>query len=262
VLSGFRVGVSGLHLCLKGSKKAYGKRMRLLSLTPKTGVLAGLACLGLVATAWFTMDWVPNPARDVEPAPAAIVSLRFPDERGPVSVASSTPPSTAPAGLENQRLAPPLFIPDLISHPFWQAAGQTPEQASEYADQSSAETSIRGSLSATVGSQTSATRPQRRGSRAAALFNDAQIASMKGRLKLTPDQAAYWLPVETALREVAWSHAHERPGTKAPPTLDRNSIARLQLAAAPLIMHLREDQKRELRMLAHIVGLEKLVSQF
>jgi hypothetical protein len=85
---------------------------------------------------------------------------------------------------------------------------------------------------------------------------------VKGRLKLTQEQESYWAPVESALREMSWRHAHERPGTTAVPSIDPNSLQRLQLAAAPLIMHLREEQKRELRLLAHIVGLEKLVSQF
>ena len=43
----------------------------------------------------------------------------------------------------------------------------------------------------------------------AAAFNDAQIASVKGRLKLTQEQESYWAPVESALREMSWRHAHD-----------------------------------------------------
>ena len=36
----------------------------------------------------------------------------------------------------------------------------------------------------------------------AAVFNDAQIASIKNRLKLTKEQEPYWQEVEASLREV------------------------------------------------------------
>jgi hypothetical protein len=36
----------------------------------------------------------------------------------------------------------------------------------------------------------------------------------------------------------------------------------LKSAAFPLVMSFSDDQKRELRILAHVNGLEKLASQF
>ena len=40
-----------------------------------------------------------------------------------------------------------------------------------------------------------------------AVFNDAQIASMKDRLELTEEQQPYWQAVEASLREVAWDRS-------------------------------------------------------
>ena len=46
--------------------------------------------------------------------------------------------------------------------------------------------------------------------------------------------------------------------------IDPNSpeVARLKSAAFPLIMSLREDQKREVRQLAHTMGLAQVAAQF
>ena len=57
------------------------------------------------------------------------------------------------------------------------------------------------------------------------------------------------------------SSAGSTPGA-TPPALDPDDVERVKSAAMPLIMSLREDQKREVRMLAHVMGLEKIAAQF
>ena len=52
-----------------------------------------------------------------------------------------------------------------------------------------------------------------------AVFNDAQIASMKDRLELTKEQQPYWQAVEAWLREVVWDRSRgvrPKAGTEQP----------------------------------------------
>lgn len=94
------------------------------------------------------------------------------------------------------------------------------------------------------------------------LLSDAQIAAIKSRLSLTPQQETLWPPVETSLRKIAKT-MHERRLASASPPLDPESteVNELRTAAMPLLTQLREDQKREVRALARIIGLEAVASQ-
>jgi len=97
------------------------------------------------------------------------------------------------------------------------------------------------------------------------ILDDAQIAGLRGRLRLTADQVEYWPAVEAALRDVV--HTHLRGTSKVARggrlNIDVNSpeVQKLIWAAMPLIMRLREDQKSEVRKLARIIGLEQVASQ-
>jgi hypothetical protein len=97
-----------------------------------------------------------------------------------------------------------------------------------------------------------------------ALLSDAQIAVIKERLKLSSAQESYWPAVETALRAVARKiHATRQtdPGaTGTPIDPDSAEVQQLKSAAMPLLFQLREDQKREVRSLARIIGLEKVAA--
>ena len=44
------------------------------------------------------------------------------------------------------------------------------------------------------------------------LFNDAQLASIKARLQLTPRPGAHWPQVEQALRAISWKIATSDAG--------------------------------------------------
>jgi hypothetical protein len=100
-----------------------------------------------------------------------------------------------------------------------------------------------------------------------AVLNNAQIASIRERLKLTSYQIGLWPPVESALRDIAWQ-GHGDAGRKVASNtrgaIDPNSVPvqRLKSAAFPLIMSLSDDQKQEVRTMVRLMGLENLASQF
>jgi hypothetical protein len=98
-----------------------------------------------------------------------------------------------------------------------------------------------------------------------ALLSDIQIAGIKERLKLSPAQEQHWPGVESALRAVARKiHATRQANpaaTGAPIDPDSAEVTQLKAVAMPLLVQLREDQKREVRSLARIIGLEAVASQ-
>jgi hypothetical protein len=98
-----------------------------------------------------------------------------------------------------------------------------------------------------------------------ALLSDIQIAGIKERLKLSPAQEQHWPGVESALRAVARKiHATRQANpaaTSAPIDPDSAEVTQLKAVAMPLLIQLREDQKREVRSLARIIGLEAVASQ-
>jgi hypothetical protein len=98
-----------------------------------------------------------------------------------------------------------------------------------------------------------------------ALLSDAQIASIKDRLRLSPSQEYYWPAVENALRAVARRIHASRPSDPngaGAPLIDPEAeeVQQLKSAAMPLLFQLREDQKREVRTLARLIGLEKVAA--
>jgi hypothetical protein len=100
------------------------------------------------------------------------------------------------------------------------------------------------------------------------VLNDAQIASIKERLHLTPGQQAMWPAVEAALHNIAYTrtgaaHRHGASGTQVA-SLDPDSleVQGLKAAAIPLLMSFSDEQKTEVRGLAHVMGLDNLASEF
>jgi hypothetical protein len=105
------------------------------------------------------------------------------------------------------------------------------------------------------------------------LFNEAQLASIKNRLKLTEYQEQYWPPVENALRAIghavvrgappkttAMGYASETRLAQIDP--DSDEVQQLKSAAFPLIMSMNDDQKQQVRNIAHVMGLERVASSF
>ena len=96
-----------------------------------------------------------------------------------------------------------------------------------------------------------------------ALLSDAQIASIKERLKLSSSQESYWPAVENSLRALARKIRATRqadPNAVAMIDPDAEEVQQLKTAAMPLLVQLREDQKREVRTLARLIGLDKVAA--
>ncbi len=89
--------------------------------------------------------------------------------------------------------------------------------------------------------------------------------ALRTRLKLSPTQEEFWPAVEVTLRNVVRQHARKtrKDNPRGAPQIDVNSAEVQQLisAAVPLIMRLSEEQKREVRQLARIIGLETVASR-
>jgi hypothetical protein len=240
------------------------KRGRVLSI-----VIAGFA--GYVIGGW-------NGSVPRSPALSAAqsVALRFPQdlaEASPVTVAFATSANAAVTG--NTRLA--LFSPQ----PLVAAAPQAPAQQASAAQlpMPQAPLQVASAEQALPQPAPAAKRPNikpavaavhNRDDRAAGLMlNDAQIASIKTRLHLTPDQEQMWPAVEAALRNIAYTRSREarRHGAPANTQLasadaDGVDVRDLKSAAIPLIMSFNSEQKDEVRNLAHVMGLDQLATQF
>ena len=100
------------------------------------------------------------------------------------------------------------------------------------------------------------------------VLNDAQIAAIKSRLHLSPDQEQMWPAVEAALRTIAYSKTREgrrRGGATSTEVASLDpygpEVQGLKSAAFPLIMSFSDEQRSEVRTLAHVMGLDQLASQ-
>jgi len=244
-------------------------------------LLAG--AIGYLIGAW-------HPAAIDGDPPADKVALRFPQEWNMASPASGgTGMSTAAAAMPTAsvinagQLA--LFNPEpMVPQIDRQAAPQPAQNAGADAPmQTAARETVVSSPTRDAGESMHASSPAA-AARAAAptrtplaaarrpvndrpgyVLDDAQIASIKERLHLTPNQERMWPAVEGALRNIAYARAQaaRRPGVPdgaADP--DPDAVASLKSAAVPLIMSFDDEQKQEVRSLAHVMGLDRLASQF
>jgi hypothetical protein len=93
------------------------------------------------------------------------------------------------------------------------------------------------------------------------VLNDAQIASIKRRLNLTPDQERYWPAVEAELRKMEYAKRPAAGGSTRTASVDvsKVNVEGLKSAGYPLVMSFSDDQRRELRSLVHLLGLESVM---
>jgi hypothetical protein len=93
------------------------------------------------------------------------------------------------------------------------------------------------------------------------VLNDSQIASIKKRLSLTPEQERYWPAVEAELRKMEYSKKSAQ-GASRMTSIDMSkvNVEGLKSAGYPLVMSFSDDQRRELRSLAHLLGLESVMA--
>ncbi len=224
----------------------------------------GMACLGVLGVAGIGNLGAGLGARAIrpfEPSPADIVASRFlsDDAMEAQQVATYTTASMS------TRDEPGLFNPN-PSYPTMTASvdpGNLP--ASDPA--SLASVAAPATITRADTQITAAPSPARRrvaAGRPNAVLNDGQIASIRARLNLTRDQAQMWPAVEAALRSVSYTRS---PGVGRGATsafVDPNSaeVQQLKAVAIPLIMRLNDEQRQEVKMMAHVMGLGSLVAQF
>jgi hypothetical protein len=206
--------------------------------------------IGAVAAA-LSLAWVWHAKFADAPqlSPAAIVSSRFPAEW-----MEQTPKSVAAFVLAH---ALPREAPSPADPLDWLSRALLFDQAHQ---------DLTGSLGfetpgpRSPGSAFQAMHGPRPVSQTPTLLNDAQIASIKERLRLTSEQEELWPSVEAALRAIAWRGTRETLNSKTA-TLDPRTVQNLKTALIPFLKQLRAEQKDELRMIAHLMGLERLGSQ-
>jgi hypothetical protein len=93
------------------------------------------------------------------------------------------------------------------------------------------------------------------------VLNDSQIAGIKKRLALTPEQERYWPAVEAELRKMEYSKKSPQGGSRmASIDMSKVNVEGLKSAGYPLVMSFSDDQRRELKSLAHLLGLESVMA--
>jgi hypothetical protein len=227
-------------------------------------------------------NWNASTPRNPNLSAAQAVALRFPQElrdasaltdtavASPAALASKSALNDAQLALLNpqpmipQMPAPQAFAPQTVEQTA-QAEPAAPSRASPATPPQPARTAIPASDAKLI-----ATAARRRAERPGYILNDAQIASIKERLHLTPDQEQMWPAVEAALRNLAYTRtrdAHRRgtpDGSAQLASADSNGaeVQGLKSAAIPLLMSFNSEQKDEVRSLAHVMGLDQLATQF
>jgi len=224
--------------------------------------------IGYLLGGWHTAT-----LRSLDLSPAQAVALRFPEDQDASAASDSAPTNATNAAgimvLGNPRLAllsPAPMVPQMVP----QAAMQTAALEETAALPSPEMASPRRPAPATVQARQPVAPAHHRAERPGFMLNDSQIASIKERLRLTPDQERMWPGVEAALRNIAYAkardaHKHGAPASAAElASLSPESaeVQDLKSAAVPLIMSFNDEQKNEVRSLAHVMGLDQLASQF
>jgi hypothetical protein len=209
--------------------------------------LAALAVLAAAAIAALFVGGNAGAVRTPQAAPTDVVDTRFPPEWNGLEAVTELPatvPDTPGMELFGQSTfgyttQEPLTAALMFSPPVY--VPQSPGQAA---------------MAAAIAVTPAPPARPRPDVRSPAVFNDAQIASIRDRLKLNRNQLRHWPAVERAMRALSWQKSNGQA------TLDTARVQQLQAAIATLVETLDENQKAELRMLAHIAGLGKVAAQF
>jgi hypothetical protein len=232
---------------------------------------AAIGSLGANLGMTFGPALIAGSSQPVAQTPAEIVAARFPSQDAtlPVMPASFVTASVLPT----ERLE--LFSPSpsyrfAAVDPASRTAGEGTEQKAPNQINAAPSQAAPAKPEASK-SQPTNPAPRRVANRPNNVLNDAQIANIKRRLNLTPDQEQMWPAVETALRKIVYTKnaaeaavhaAQSASGHMAYVDPSSAEVQQLKYAALPLIMRLNDDQRREVKMMAHVMGLEGVASQF
>lgn len=264
-----------------------------MMLFTRAGLLA-LACLAMMVFAGMSVLGVslgarslrlavasPSPAEIAAPSPVETMASRFPS-------ADVTPPSQ-PATFSTASVIPvegwEAFDPGPLSGiaaaaPPWPNAAasaptaiemveprvsEPPVESAAIAEPAKVEPAMTEPAKTEPAKAPAASTPRRVASHSNNVLNDGQIASIKRRLNLTAEQEQMWPAVEAALRKIVYTktRAAQTSGSAAA-YIDPGSaeVQQLKNAALPLLRRLNDEQRREVKMLAYVMGLEAVASQF
>jgi hypothetical protein len=95
--------------------------------------------------------------------------------------------------------------------------------------------------------------------RSNAVLNESQLASIKRRLNLTPEQERYWPAIEAELRKMEYTKSQGGSRT-ASIDMSKVNVEGLKSAGFPLVMSFSDDQRRELKSLTHLLGLDSVMA--
>jgi len=252
--------------------------------TPNRGRVVPFLVAGGIG--YLLGGWHVSALRGTDLSASEAIALRFPEPLGIASPAPSAPdlPSVTDAlNASASAVAPTsatrdaqlvLFSPNpMVPHVLPQTAVQTAvvEDVGALPDPAASALHAASPVArpASLAKPAAAVAVKRRDTtRSDFVLNDAQIANIKDRLHLTPDQEQMWPAVEAALRDIAYRREQEARarGTSVSAAqaaaVDPDAVQGLKSAAVPLIMSFNAEQKDEVRNLAHVMGLDQLASQF
>jgi hypothetical protein len=190
------------------------------------------------------------PAAVAEMAPAETVNLRFPADW--VQAAEEAVPRKVALASADSRMV--LFSPSPAD----------PVTATAFAAAPAAAAPVPAAETTPLprpAPQAAKPAPAKLAHRSNAVLNDSQIASVKKRLNLTPEQERYWPAVEAELRKMEYTKRPTAGGSRmASVDMSKVNVEGLKSAGYPLVMSFSDDQRRELRSLAHLLGLESVMA--
>jgi hypothetical protein len=221
---------------------------------------AGLGGLAAGLNAHVAISPQPSPAvlaAVAEMAPSETVNLRFPADWS--DAAAELAPQVVMAALasaQKEDAAPRRMVLAsadsamvlLSPRPTYPVTAEVPDAAEPPAKPKPAP------------QQAAAPAPKPKPPRSNAVLNDAQIASIKRRLNLTPDQERYWPAVEAELRKMEYAKRAAGGSRTASVDMSKVNVEGLKSAGYPLVMSFSDDQRRELKSLAHLLGLESVMA--
>ena len=201
-------------------------------------VLAGFAVLALTAAAWFAGTYharLSGASDQADLSASEAIDLRFPEDwrSGGASVREDAFASSDALWFQPTPLYPIKSAADLT------AFVREPE-----ADMPEANTKP---LKA-------AAHARRRSN---AVLSEAQLAGIKNRLNLTPEQERYWPAIAAELRKMEYRKEADAQGVHtASVDTSKMDVAKLKSAGLPLVMSFDDEQKDQFKGLVHLLGIE------
>ena len=210
------------------------------------------AAVIVASLAGLLVGWSEAQSKDL--TPAEVVAFRFPSAWN--NLAAQPAPGVTAIAKQNQILFDPNPSYDLASA---DSRPVVPSGVLAYADPVEAVSSAAARAPEARPAEKKA--PPRVAKPDNHVLNDAQISAIKARLKLTADQQRYWPAVEAELRKMEYRKDSKSQGSRlAAIDISKVDVEGLKSAGFPLVMSFSDDQRRELKSLAHLLGLEHVMS--